>query len=81
MKPLLLKHKCMVQKDICTAIKICPMGVISYIEDETEPLGGEILFDLDRCDGCGKCAVACCGDAIEIRQGLQTKRRETTDGD
>jgi Pyruvate/2-oxoacid:ferredoxin oxidoreductase delta subunit len=67
MKPFLLKQKCMVQRDICTAIKACPKNAVSYIEDEEEPLGGKILFDLDICDGCGICASECCGDAIEMR--------------
>jgi ferredoxin len=67
MRPFLLKHKCMVQKDICTAIKVCPTKAITYQEDEAEPLGGKILFDLNKCNECGKCAQECCGDAIEMR--------------
>ena len=64
MKPVLLKKKCYVQKEICTAIKACPNQAIGYVEDEDEPLGGKIVFDMNRCDGCGGCAKECCGDAI-----------------
>lgn len=72
MKPNLLKHKCMVQKEISrtyarTAIKACSVGAVVFVEDDEEPLGGKILFDLDKCNGCGKCATACCGEAIEMR--------------
>ncbi|HBE80784.1 MAG TPA: hypothetical protein DDW65_23810 [Firmicutes bacterium] len=67
MKPFLLKHKCAVQKDICTAIKACPTAAITYEEEENEPLGGKILFDFEKCNECGKCATECCGQAIEMR--------------
>lgn len=67
MKPVLLKNKCAVQKDICTAITTCPLGAVSFVDDEVESLGGKIVFDVEECDGCGICAQECCGAAIEMR--------------
>lgn len=67
MKPFLLKHKCAVQRDICPPIKVCPTAAISYQDNKNEPLGGEILFNLEKCNECGKCAIECCGQAIEMR--------------
>jgi ferredoxin len=52
---------------MCKAIQACPAGAITYVEDENEPLGGRIVFELSKCDGCGKCAVACCGQAVEMK--------------
>ena len=37
MKPVVIDKKCGAGKDICTAIKACPEGAISYIEVD-EPL-------------------------------------------
>jgi len=67
MRPYLLERRCPVQKMVCTVIPTCPQGAVSYVEDEAEPLGGRIEFDYERCDGCGQCAIACCGKAIEMR--------------
>jgi NAD-dependent dihydropyrimidine dehydrogenase PreA subunit len=67
MKPSLIKRKCPAIKEMCKAIEACPCGVIVYVEDETEPLGGRIVFDHEKCDGCGLCATACCGNAVEMR--------------
>ena len=72
MQPVLLKYKCAAQKEICTAIKACLAGAIVYVDDEDEPLGGKIVFDLDRCNGCGKCAEVCCGDAIEMGENQES---------
>jgi len=66
-KPFLIKRRCPAQEQMCLAIAACQAGVIHYVSDENEPLGGRIVFDLARCDGCGKCATACCGKAIEMR--------------
>ena len=52
MKPYLIKQKCPAQSMICTTIKNCKTGAISYIEDEDEPLGGKIIFNYDLCEGC-----------------------------
>lgn len=67
MKPFLLTRKCYVQKEICTAIKVCPVSAITFQADESEPLGGKILFDWETCTGCGLCARECCGEAVEMR--------------
>ena len=67
MKPVLLKHKCYVLKEICTAIKACPTAAVTYQTDEAEPLGGKIIFDMEKCTGCGLCAQECCGNAIEMQ--------------
>jgi Pyruvate/2-oxoacid:ferredoxin oxidoreductase delta subunit len=66
MKPRLMSRRCPVQRDLCTAIKVCTTGAIYYLEDENEPLGGRILFDYEKCNECGRCAVECCGHAIEM---------------
>ncbi len=68
MKPTLIKRKCPVQKDICKAIPACPRRAIAYIEDAQERLGGKIVFDYDKCDGCGQCVAECCGAAIEMSE-------------
>jgi len=65
--PYVDKRKCPAQNKICKAIPACPNQAIGYVEDEQEPLGGRIVFDYDRCEGCGQCAAECCGDAIEMR--------------
>jgi Pyruvate/2-oxoacid:ferredoxin oxidoreductase delta subunit len=67
MKPYLIKRKCPAIKEMCKAIEACPCGAIVYVEDKTERLGGRIDFDHEKCDGCGLCATACCGNAIEMR--------------
>ena len=46
--PCLDKRKCPAIKDMCKAIEACPCGAIVYVEDETEPLGGRIVFDHDK---------------------------------
>lgn len=66
-KPYVLDRKCPAQQMVCTVISTCPQGAVRYVEDEAEPLGGRMEFDHDRCDGCGECATACCGHAIEMR--------------
>jgi NAD-dependent dihydropyrimidine dehydrogenase PreA subunit len=66
-KPYLISRKCPAIKDMCKAIEACSCGAILYVEDETEPLGGRIVFDQDKCDACGLCATECCGAAIEMR--------------
>ena len=67
MKPFLLTRRCPAQKDLCKAIAACDKGAISFVVDEQAPLGGKIVFDYEKCDGCGKCAIECCGKAIEMR--------------
>ena len=67
MKPYLIAKKCPVQPDMCLAIKACTTGAIYYVADQSEPLGGKILFDHEHCDGCGQCAEKCCGHAIEMK--------------
>ena len=37
MKPVVIDKKCGAGKDVCTAIKVCPEGAISYIEVD-EPI-------------------------------------------
>lgn len=67
MKPYLIDRRCPAQKDICKAIMACQEDAILYVEDESAPLGGRIVFDYDRCNECGLCATECCGQAIEMR--------------
>ena len=66
MKPILNERKCPVQAHICKAIHACPEGAITYIADDDAPLGGQIIFVETRCTGCGTCAEACCGAAIDM---------------
>jgi len=70
MKPVLNKRRCSAQVQICLAIPACSLQAVIYVEDEEEPLGGRIEFDYARCDGCGKCAEECCGQAVEMREAL-----------
>lgn len=65
MTPIINKHKCPAQNELCKAIPVCPNGAISYMEDENEPLGGKIVIDDALCGDCGVCVEACCGQAIE----------------
>ena len=67
MKPCLDQRKCPALKTLCKAIEACSRGAIAHVEEEAAPLGGRIVFDPEKCDGCGLCATACCGDAIEMR--------------
>ena len=67
MQPYLIERKCPAIRDMCKAIAACPRKAILYVEDRSAPLGGRILFERDKCDGCGLCATVCCGDAVEMR--------------
>lgn len=66
MTAVVLKRKCPAQAQLCKAIPACPTQAISYQEDEKEPLGGRILVDPEKCDDCGICVLACCGQAMEL---------------
>ena len=66
MKPRLVPRRCPAQPQMCKPIQVCATGAIHYVEDENEPLGGKILFDYGKCDGCGLCVSECCGQAIEM---------------
>jgi NAD-dependent dihydropyrimidine dehydrogenase PreA subunit len=67
MKSWLDRRKCPAVKALCKAIAACPRGAVDCVEDEAEPLGGRMVFDPEKCDGCGLCARACCGGALEMR--------------
>lgn len=66
MKLVINERKCPAMKDICQAISACPNGALSYIVDETAPLGGKIIVDVAQCKTCGNCVDACCGSAIAL---------------
>ena len=66
MKPHLNPQKCPAIQKMCKPIEVCSREAIFYLEDETAPLGGRIVIDPEKCDGCGLCMPACCGDAIEM---------------
>jgi Pyruvate/2-oxoacid:ferredoxin oxidoreductase delta subunit len=67
LKPLLDERKCPMQGQICKAIPACTEGAILYIADKAAPLGGRIVFDYEKCNGCGLCVTECCGAAIELK--------------
>ncbi|MHB9099721.1 MAG: hypothetical protein ACYC5X_18095 [Syntrophales bacterium] len=50
LKPYLDKRKCPAIKGMCKAIEVCSCGAILYVEDETVPLDGRIVFDHEKCD-------------------------------
>lgn len=66
MQPQLISRRCPAQAELCKAIRECAAGAIQFVQDDDEPLGGRIVFDYARCDGCGRCVAACCGQAIEM---------------
>ena len=41
-------------------------SAVTYHSDETAPLGGQIVINLERCNGCGQCITDCCSHAIEL---------------
>ncbi len=67
MKPFIIRERCAAEPRICPPIRECPRQAVSYVEDENEPIGGRIVFDYDKCDGCGACVAICCGNCIEMR--------------
>jgi Pyruvate/2-oxoacid:ferredoxin oxidoreductase delta subunit len=66
MKPVINKRKCSATEEWCNAIPACPNGAIYHVLDASEPLGGKIMIDDAKCDGCGVCVEECCGYAIEM---------------
>ncbi len=67
LKPYIIARRCPAQEDVCQVIAACPLGAVTYVKDDDEPLGGKIVFDPEKCDGCGQCVQQCCGSAIELR--------------
>jgi NAD-dependent dihydropyrimidine dehydrogenase PreA subunit len=66
MKPIITKRKCPAQEKFCKIIAACPNTAIFYMADENEPLGGRIVINLEKCNNCGACVTACCGQAVTI---------------
>lgn len=67
LRPVINKRRCPAQQAICLAIRACPLdGALFYVQDEEELLGGRIVVDYALCNGCGICASACCGSAIDM---------------
>lgn len=67
MKAFVNKRKCPAQANICHILTSCPQNAVTYQPDEATPLGGWIVINLERCDGCGQCVTDCCGHAIELK--------------
>jgi len=67
MKAYVNERKCSAQENICPILISCPQNAVVYQPDEAASLGGRIVIDLERCDGCGKCVTDCCGQAIELK--------------
>ena len=66
-KPVMDKRFCPVDPDFCKVMAACPQQAIIFVRNEDEPIGGQIEFDDEKCDGCGACAEVCCGHAIAMR--------------
>ena len=66
MQPTIIRRRCPAQDNVCKAIPACPKSAIRYVADESEPLGGKIVFEYELCDACGTCVQECCGSAIEM---------------
>lgn len=67
MKAFVNERKCPAQDKICVILTSCPQNAASYQADPSARLGGRIVIDMERCDGCGKCVTDCCGQAVELR--------------
>jgi Pyruvate/2-oxoacid:ferredoxin oxidoreductase delta subunit len=67
-RPVIIKERCAAQPEICPPIKVCPVQAVSYKEDEDEPIGGLIIIDLEKCNGCGICVNECCGQCIVMSE-------------
>jgi Pyruvate/2-oxoacid:ferredoxin oxidoreductase delta subunit len=67
MKAFVNERKCPAQVNICPILTSCPQNAVTYQPDNAVPLGGRIVIDLERCDGCGQCVTDCCGHAIELK--------------
>jgi len=65
-KPVLNERRCPAQGQICPAIPACPENAILYVIDKSARLGGQIVFDYEKCNECGICVTKCCGSAIEL---------------
>lgn len=68
MKPFLDERKCPAQAKICPAIPVCMEEAITFVADVSSCLGGRIVFDYDKCNGCEACVAACCGQAITMKE-------------
>jgi Pyruvate/2-oxoacid:ferredoxin oxidoreductase delta subunit len=71
-RPFINKRRCPAQDKVCKAVPACPQGAMKYVSDETERLGGKIVFNYEKCDGCGICVTECCGSAIDMQQVVAT---------
>ena len=67
MKGFVEEQKCPAQSSICPVLSACPQNAVTNHLDATARLGGRIVIDLERCDGCGQCVIDCCGHAIELK--------------
>jgi len=67
MKAVIDKRKCASDNRICKPMKECPVGAITWVEDEEELLGSRMEIDQEKCNGCGICVPLCCGNCIEVR--------------
>jgi uncharacterized Fe-S center protein len=67
MQPFIIKERCAAQPHICPPMKDCPVQAFSFVEDDDEPIGGRVEIDMEKCNGCGRCVAACCGNCIEMR--------------
>ena len=67
MKPFIDARKCPILEDMCTIVRACPREAVSFLPAEKDGEAAQIKIDYERCDGCGECARACCGSAVEMR--------------
>lgn len=61
MKPYLIKEKCVMMPEECPVIKQCEQKAVSYDKQNES-----FIFDLEKCNGCGKCVDICCSAAIKM---------------
>jgi pyruvate formate lyase activating enzyme len=61
-------------------LKGCPLRCIWCQNPESQRHRPELLYDTEKCTGCGTCVTACRNGAIEVREGKSHTDRERCDG-